>query len=111
TTGPTRISSASPAGIETRDVQPEEFGLGRSSLAELRGGDALTNARLLRSVLDGERGAYRDVVLANAAAALVLAGKVQNFAEGAATAAEAIDSGAAARTLNALAEFTQRYRA
>jgi anthranilate phosphoribosyltransferase len=91
-------------------VTPEEFGLARASLAELRGGDAGTNARLLRSVLDGERGPYRDIVLANAAAAFVVSGTAQSFIEGVARATEVIDSGAALQTLKDLVDFTQRNR-
>jgi anthranilate phosphoribosyltransferase len=108
TTGPTRLSSTTGHGVETRDVQPEEFGLPRASIEHLHGGDAAANARLLLGVLEGERGPYRDVVLANAAAAFTLAGKAQNFAEGAERAAEALDSGAARAKLQALVEFTQR---
>ena len=81
-TGSTRLSSSSSSAIETRDVYPEEFHLPRGSIEQLHGGDAATNARLLLNVLEGERSPYRDVVLANAAAAFTLAGKAQNFAEG-----------------------------
>ena len=93
-------------GVETRDVYPEEFRLPRGSIEQLHGGDAATNARLLLNVLEGERGPYRDVVLANAAAAFTLAGKAQNFAEGVERAAEALDSGAARAKLRALVDFT-----
>ena len=110
TTGPTRLSSSSTNGVETRDVQPEEFGLPRASIEQLHGGDAATNARLLLNVLEGERGPYRDVVLANASAALTLAGKAQTFTEGVERAAEAVDSGAASAKLRALVEFTQRHK-
>jgi anthranilate phosphoribosyltransferase len=110
TTGPTRLSSTREDKVETRDVQPEEFCLPRASLEQLQGGDAATNARLLLAVLEGERSPHRDVVLANAAAALTLAGKAGSFAEGVEQAAKEIDSGAARAKLRALAEFTQRYR-
>ena len=110
TTGPTRLSSSHAAGVETRDVQPEEFRLPRASLEQLLGGDAATNARLLLRVLEGERGPHRDVVLANVAAALTLAGKAESFAEGVERAAQDIDSGAARAKLRALVEFTQRFR-
>jgi anthranilate phosphoribosyltransferase len=106
--GPTRLSSSEGGEVRTRDVTPEEFGLARASLEELRGGDAETNARLLRSVLEGQRGPHRDVVLANAAAGFVLAGKARDFIEGVAEAAEAIDSGSALQTLENLVDFTQR---
>lgn len=110
TTGPTRLSSSTGNSVETRDVHPEDFGLPRASIEQLHGGDAATNARLLLRVLEGERSPYRDVVLANASAALTLAKKAQNFAEGAARAAEVLDSGAARAKLQTLVEFTQRYR-
>jgi anthranilate phosphoribosyltransferase len=108
--GPTRFSSNEGGDVRTRDVTPEEFGLARAPLEELRGGDAETNARLLRSVLEGQRGPQRDVVLANAAAALAVAGKARDFIEGVAQAAEAIDSGSALQTLKNLVDFTQRNR-
>jgi len=108
--GPTRLSSSEGGDVRTRDVTPEEFGLARASLQELRGGDAATNARLLRSVLEGQRGPHRDVVLANAAAGFVVAGRAEGFIEGVAMAAEVIDSGSALQTLKNLVEFTQRNR-
>jgi anthranilate phosphoribosyltransferase len=110
TTGPTRLSSSSGEGLVTREVQPEEFGLPRASMEQLHGGDATTNARLLLSVLEGARSPYRDVALVNAAAALTLAGKAQNFMEGVERAAEALDSGAARAKLQTLVEFTQRHK-
>jgi anthranilate phosphoribosyltransferase len=108
--GPTRLSSIEGSALWSRNVAPEEFGLGRASLEELRGGDAETNARLLRSVLEGQRGPRRNVVLANAAAAFVVAGKTPGFVEGVEKAAEVIDSGAALQTLKDLVDFTQRNR-
>ena len=110
TTGPTRLSASTGNGVDTRDVHPAEFRLPRASLEQLQGGDAPTNARLLHSVLDGEPGPYRDVVLANAAAAFTLAGKAKDFAEGVELAAEVIDSGAARAKLQALVRFTQQYQ-
>jgi anthranilate phosphoribosyltransferase len=110
TTGPTRLSSHQDGAVHTREVTPEEFGLARAPLEALRGGDPEVNARLLRRVLEGEQGPYRDVVLANAAAAFTVAGRVGGFAEGVQRAAEVIDSGAVLRKLNALVEFTQRQR-
>ncbi len=110
TTGATRLSESNGNTVRTRDVHPEEFRLPRASLEQLHGGDAETNARLLLAVLDGDRGPYRDVVLANAAAAFTLAGKAENFAEGVGRAAEVVDSGAARATLRNLVEFTSRYR-
>jgi anthranilate phosphoribosyltransferase len=110
TTGPTRLSATNGGDVQTREVHPEDFRVPRATLEQLHGGDAETNARLLVSVLEGERSPYRDVVLANAAAALTLAGKAQDFAEGTERAAEALDSGAARAKLQALVDFTQRHR-
>jgi anthranilate phosphoribosyltransferase len=73
---------------------------------ELRGGDAKGNAVIVRSILSGERGPKRDVVLLNAAFALVAAGKVANPMEGVALAVEAVDSGAALKQLDKLAALT-----
>jgi anthranilate phosphoribosyltransferase len=111
TTGPTRLSTACGERVETHNVLPEEFGLPRARLEQLKGGDAATNARLLLGVLEGEPGPYRDVVLANAAAALKLADKAGGFAEGVERATEVVASGAARAKLAALVEFTNRYRA
>jgi len=110
TTGPTQLSATNGADVQTREVHPEEFRLPRATLEQLCGGDAATNARLLLGVLEGERSPYRDVVLANAAAAFTLAGKAQHFAEGTERAAEALDSGAARAKLQALVEFTRQYK-
>jgi len=108
TTGPTQLSEVKGGLVRTRDVAPEEFGLPRAALGSFRGGDAHANAAILRRVLNGERGAYRDVVLANSSAALVIAGKARTFPEGVEISVSAIDSGAARRTLAALADFTQK---
>lgn len=110
TTGPTRLSVSSDTGVVTRDLNPEEFGLPRTSIEELQGGDATTNAHLLLKVLEGERGPHRDVVLANAAAALHLANLVPDFREGVRRAGEAIDAGGARAKLGALVTFTQKYK-
>jgi anthranilate phosphoribosyltransferase len=106
--GPTQLSSFNAEEVETRDVTPEEFGLARTPLEQLRGGDAETNARLTLSVLRGESGPQRDVVLANAAAAFVVGGKAAGFIEGVALASGVIDRGRALETLQRLVDFTQR---
>lgn len=105
---PTRLAEASNGAVETRTVSPDDFGLKPSSRDGVTGGDAAANAQIIMSVLTGEAGAHRDIVVANAAAALVVAGIAGTFLEGAASAREAIDSGAARRTLSALADFTSR---
>lgn len=109
TSGPTQVSEVDRGEIRSREITPEDFGLPRAPENAFQGGDAATNAGLIRRVLEGERGPYRDVVVANASAALVAAGKAEGFLQGAVRAAEAIDSGAAGWTLDALADFTRRY--
>jgi len=111
TTGPTRVSEATGGTVTTRQLSPEDFGLTRGSAGSIEGGDAATNARILMQVLEGAPGAYqpyREAVLVNTSAALVAAGRVQSFTEGLALAEEAIASGATARTLARLIEFTER---
>ena len=110
TTGPTQVSETDGTTVVTRHVGPEDFGLERAPAEALEGGDPSTNAEILRRVLEGERGHRRDLVLANASAALVAAGKAADFLEGVAIAAEVIDSGAPRQTLAALVEFTRKYR-
>ena len=87
-------------------VTPEEVGLRRSARSELLGGSATENAQTIRRVLAGERSACRDVVLFNAAAALVVAGRAANLKAGVELAAEAIDFGAAERLLGQFVRFT-----
>jgi len=103
----TRVSEIRGSQVITRTVTPEDFGLERSPIEEVAGGDAATNAAMLQGVLAGKRGAPRDVVLANASAALVAAGCAKDFRDGVRLAADAIDSGAAAKKLAALVEFSQ----
>jgi len=83
-------------------VDPREFGLAPATMADLRGGDAAFNAGVIRSVLQGEQGARRDIGVLNAAAALVAAGRVDDVRSGLALATESIDSGKAADVLDAL---------
>jgi anthranilate phosphoribosyltransferase/anthranilate synthase/phosphoribosyltransferase len=80
-------------------VAPEEAGLTRAPIEAIRGGDAAANAAALLGVLEGAAGAYRDTVLLNAAAALVVAGKVPGLRDGVLVAAQVIDSGAAREAL------------
>jgi anthranilate phosphoribosyltransferase len=109
TTGPTRISETAGATVATREVAPEDFGLPRAPAEALRGGDPETNARLLRQVLEGEKGPLRDVVLANSSAALVAAGKAVDFRDGVERAAQALDSGAGLEKLEALIAITRKF--
>jgi anthranilate phosphoribosyltransferase len=104
--GTTRIAELRDGQVRTYEVTPEEFGLHRSPLESISGGDAAENARIIRDVLVGKKSACRDVVLLNAAAALVAGGRANHLTEAVPVAAAAIDSGAAAAKLAALVEFT-----
>ncbi|ODT07409.1 MAG: anthranilate phosphoribosyltransferase [Mesorhizobium sp. SCN 65-20] len=95
TTGETKVSALSGGKISNFTLSPELVGLARHTREELRGGDSAYNAAALRAVLDGAAGAYRDTVLMNAGAGLVVAGKVTDIGEGIALAAQSIDSGSA----------------
>ncbi len=86
--------------ITVAEFTPEDFGVDRGSIEDVLGGDAETNAGILRSVLEGERGPRRDIVLINASAPLVVAGLAAGFVDGVRVARETIDSGAAAETLD-----------
>jgi anthranilate phosphoribosyltransferase len=108
TTGPTSVAELRDGAITLFEVNPEDAGLNRSTLSDLRGGDAKTNAAALRDVLAGTPGAYRDIVLLNTAAALVVGGQAASLADGVDRAAKAIDSGAAARALEKLIEVSSR---
>src|SRR5450755_1745463 len=94
-TGPTRIAEVRAGTVRTCEVTPEEFGIKRASLAEISGGDAAENAAIIREVLAGEKSPRRDVVLLNAAAALVVAGKADRLQDALPLAANSIDSRAA----------------
>jgi len=104
-TGKTRIAEAREGSVRSYEVEPEEFGLTRAELQEISGGDATENATIIRAVLQGEKSPRRDVVLLNAAAALVAAGRADHIDEAVPLAAKSIDSGAAAKKLEALVNF------
>lgn len=105
--GPTRVSHLKGDKITTFKITPEEFGLPRAKPESIRGGTARDNARIVRSILEGEKGPRRDMVLLNAAAAFVAAGLDNNFEDGIERAKESIDSGKAKEKLDALIRFTQ----
>jgi anthranilate phosphoribosyltransferase len=102
TTGLTLVAELKDGAVSTFEVTPEDAGLARASLDALKGGDAAVNAAALRDVLDGVAGAYRDIVLLNAGAALVVGGKADDLRAGVALAAKSIDSGAARAALERL---------
>lgn len=105
-TGETLIAEVTPAGVTLSTVSPEQFRLSRCNMSDLKGGDAATNAVIVKAVLNGELSPKRDIVLLNAAYALLAAGKVATPAEGINMAAEAIDSGRALQQAEKLAALT-----
>jgi anthranilate phosphoribosyltransferase len=106
TTGATYVADLRGGAITTFEITPEDAGLPRSAPADLKGGDAAHNARALRAVLGGEVGPYRDIVLLNAAAALIIAGRAADLKAGIATAAASIADGRAAKALSELIKIT-----
>ena len=107
TTGYTKVSECRNNAVQTFYVHPADFGLAKASPESLKGGDAETNAAIVRAVLDGVSGAPRDVVLLNTGAALFIAGQADTVRAGVARAAAAIDSRAAAGVLAKLVRVSQ----
>lgn len=107
TSGYTKISQCARGTVRTFYVHPADFGLTKAPVDALTGGDAAANAQTLRSLLQGGRGAVRDVVLLNAGAALFVAGRAPSVRAGIAGAAHAIDSGLAAGVLDKLVAISQ----
>ena len=105
-TSPTRIAEVREGTVRTYEVTPEEFGMDRGTLDDISGGDAKANAEIIRKILAGEKSARRNVVLLNAAAALVAAGRADHLADAVPLASMSIDSGAAAGKLEAMVRFT-----
>jgi anthranilate phosphoribosyltransferase len=108
TTGVSHAAVLDAGRMRTTTIAPEEIGLPRAALADVKGGDAAHNAAAIARLLDGERGAFRDIVVLNAAAALVVAGRAQDLRTGATQAASAIDRGRAKRALDALVRISNR---
>jgi anthranilate phosphoribosyltransferase len=107
-TGESRVSEVREGMVQTYTVRPEDFGMPRASIADLRGGDREQNAQIIRALLEGEPGPRRDIVLMNAAAALVAGGRARELKEGVALAGRSIDSGGARGKLQALVALSQR---
>ena len=106
TTASSQVAELRDGNVSTFSVTPEDAGLTRAAAAALKGGDPKENAAALRAVLDGEVSAYRDIVLLNAAAALVVAERAANLAEGVAQATAAVDGGKAREVLAKLVDIT-----
>ena len=106
TTGETVVSELFRGTINTYTLSCETYGIAPAHLSDLAGGDAATNARIIREILGGERGAGRDIVLMNAGAAIYVGGQVRDLHEGIARAGTSIDSGNALARLDALIDAT-----
>lgn len=106
TTGTTRVAEFNSTGLREFDITPADAGLREARLDELTGGDARQNAGAIRAVLAGEGGAFRDIVILNAAAALIVAGKAESLKEATGMAALSIDQGKAAEALAKLAAIS-----
>lgn len=107
TTGDTQICELDKDTINTYTLNPKSFGISHASLSDLRGGNPQENARIIRDILDGERGAGRDIVLLNAGAAIYIGGQARDLHEGIWRAASSVDSGDARARLDALVEATR----
>jgi anthranilate phosphoribosyltransferase len=110
TTAPTTVRWVLDGDIRDERIDPARFGLRTSTTADLRGGDPAHNAEAARRVLAGEHGPHRDIVVLNAAAALVIAGRTSGLEDGLALAAASIDSGASAAALERMVATSKRHR-
>ena len=106
TTGSTDVAEVKDGKVGVFEVTPADAGLAPAKLADLRGGDAKHNAAAIRDVLAGKKGPFRDIVLLNAAAALIVGGKAASLTDGVALAVHAIESGAARQVLDRLVAVT-----
>ncbi len=107
TTDDSHVAEWRDGAVRTFTVSPTELGLPRATIGDLRGGDPVHNAAAMTALLDGAPGPYRDIVLLNAAAVFVIAGRAETLAEGLALARQSIDTGAARAALSALVRLTR----
>jgi anthranilate phosphoribosyltransferase len=105
----TRVAEVRNGTVRSYEITPEDFGISRAPLEEISGGDVQANAQIIRDILDAKKSARRDVVLLNASAALVAAGRADSIKEALPIAAESLDSGAAKAKLAALVAFTNAH--
>lgn len=105
-TAETRVAELNKGQVRTFSISPEDFGIKRASLADIKGGDFKENARIIKEIFEGRKDPKRDIVLLNAAAGLVAGEKAPNIKKGIAFAAEAIDSGKAKQKLEMLVKIT-----
>jgi anthranilate phosphoribosyltransferase len=106
TTGPTKVVELRHGAIRSFTIAPEDFGIARSDGAALKGGDAASNAQAIRGLFEGVQGPYRDIVLLNAGAALVIAERASDMPSALVLAADALDNGKAKRVLADLVRVT-----
>jgi anthranilate phosphoribosyltransferase len=107
TTGHTKVSECRDGAVHTFFIHPSELGLPKAAPGDLRGGDAVENAAIIRTMLDGKPGPAREIVLLNAGAALFVAGRTSSVRDGISCAGAAIDSGAARETLDRMVRSSQ----
>ncbi|MEC8204744.1 MAG: anthranilate phosphoribosyltransferase, partial [Pseudomonadota bacterium] len=105
-TGRSYVAELADCKVTTRELSPSDAGLPTASLEDIKGGTPAENAQAIRDLLNGQKGAYRDIALYGASAALLIAGKVETLTDGVAAAAAAIDEGKAAAALAKLVEIT-----
>ena len=108
TTDVTHFASLENGQVTLGQIAPEDAGLARATLADIKGGDAAHNAAALRRLFDGETGPYRDIVLLNTGAALLVAGRTPDIKSGVTLAAQSLDSGAARQKLDDLVEASNQ---
>ncbi len=106
TTDVTHVAALLDGEVRTFDITPEDAGLPRASLDDLKGGDGGHNAAAIEGLVDGQPGPYRDIVLFNAAASLIVAGKASDLKDGVAQAARSIDNGNARAVLDKMVDIT-----
>lgn len=109
TAGVSTVHRVRDGEITTAQFQPSDFGVARSTLDQIQGGDAEENERITRAVIAGEAGPHRDVVVINAAPAIVVAGLADGFEDGILLAQQAIDGGAAAAVLERAVNFSAEH--
>ncbi len=109
-TGKTKVTEFKDGRIKTYHIKPEDFGLKRGKLVEIKGGTKKQNAEIILEILKGDRGAKRDITVLNAAAVFMIAGRAKDFPEGIELANQSIDSGEACNKLERLIEFTNAER-
>ena len=107
--GPTKVAEVRDGWMTAYEISPEQFGFTRAPIESISGGDAKANAEIIRQILDGKKSPRRDVVLLNAAAAMVAAGRADSIKDAVPLAEKSLDSGAAKQKLAGLVEFTNQH--